>query len=141
MERIVYPDIRKIACPYGIWSGRVELLVKSVDAGNVVLAYSFPFGLFSGTFRKVHGVHQPVHSSETDVNAIITLQYTADFIGPEGIVVIIVDPKDELSDFLILAGTGSRLRIKVLVVGAAIYLQHSAKSLDAVLVAQFVDCV
>jgi len=104
---------------------------------------TFPFGFAGGHRRKAHAFHQAVHSSDTDVDAIITSEDVSDFIGvkPFIIIGIGIDVEDCRFDLLIFKSPGSRFGVKMLVICAPIYLQDPAQSLDIMLEAQLVDGV
>ena len=53
--------------------------------------------------------HQPVHSADTDVNAIITQKDVGGFVSSEALPVIRMDMENQGSNMLVLPGTGSGL--------------------------------
>ena len=73
MERAIDLDISKITCPNRVWGRRIELLVQMIETVTIFLMSVLPFGFLCGTLWKIHSIHQSVHSSEADVNAIIPL--------------------------------------------------------------------
>jgi len=64
--------------------------------------------------------HQAVHSADTDVNAIITLENESNFISTKSFPVISIELKNGPADALILFGAVSRFRTEMLVVGASV---------------------
>ena len=72
MERAIYLDISKITCPNRVWERRIELLLQMIEAVAVFLMRMLPFGFLCGPLWKIHCIHQSIHSTEADVNAIIT---------------------------------------------------------------------
>lgn len=95
------------------------------------------FRLYGGHLWKLHGAHQPVHSSDTDVYAIITSEDICDLVCADRFVIIRIDLKDDTLDISILLCSGRRLRAEMLVVGAAVYFKDPAQSLDIMLKTQF----
>ena len=83
----VYLDICEITCLDEIRSLLVEFLMEMIRTVAVrsVLA---PAGLNGRHLRQLHGIHQPVHSSDADVYAIVTSEDICDFIGPDTLVVV-----------------------------------------------------
>ena len=55
--------------------------MKVIGTRPVVLVAVITEWLFSGHPWKLKGFHQPVHSSDTDVYAIITLKDIGDLVG------------------------------------------------------------
>ena len=108
---------------------------------TIIFPGTLPLGFFSGSLRKVHCVHQSVHSAETDVNAIITFQYATNLVSAKRVIVIRINLEDVLTNLLIFAGARGRLRIKVLVICAAVYFKNPAESLDIVLMTQLMYSV
>lgn len=68
----------------------------------------------------MHRAHQAVHSSDTDADAIVTLEDMVDLIGAKAFVIISINRKDKPPNILIERNTGSRRRIKMFVVSASI---------------------
>ena len=97
--------------------------------------------LFSGHGRQSHRVHPAVHSSDTDTDAIVTLQDVGNLVSSDALNVVSIDLKDGLSDTLVLLDSGSGLRVEVLVISAVVYVKHPAGRLNAVLEAELMDCV
>ena len=56
--------------------------------------------------RQLHVFHQAVHSVDTDVNAIITLQYVSNLIGAKSFVVVSVNVQYIGPDFPYYEGQG-----------------------------------
>ena len=76
--------ICKIADPYEIGSLLSKSSLQMIYAGAIISFCARPLRFNSGHLRQVHGVHQAVHSSDTDVDAIITFKDTANLISAEG---------------------------------------------------------
>ena len=72
MERAVDLDISEITCPNRVWRRRIELLIQMIEAVTIFLMRVLPFGFLCGTLWKIHCTHQSIHSTEADVNAIIS---------------------------------------------------------------------
>ena len=89
----------------------------------------------------MHRAHQAVHSSNADADAIVTLEDMMDFIGAKAFVIISINRKDKAPNILIKRNTGSRRRIKMLVVSASIDIQDTAKRLNTMLKTEPVDSV
>lgn len=70
----IYLKICKIACQNRIWSIRIELLVKMIVERAVIFQGAFPLWLFSGTFRKVHRIHQFLSMVPSASAVLITLR-------------------------------------------------------------------
>ncbi len=85
--------------------------------------------------------HQSVHSTDTDVYAIITLKNVSDLVSAETFVVVGIDLKDQSGDLLILFGTISRFRLVMLVVSTSIHIENSAKGFDIVLKTKLMNSV
>lgn len=98
-----------------------------------------PFRLVSGEFWKAHGCHQAVHSSDADVDAIVTSKDIFDLVCANTFVIIRKNLQDDPPDVLILFRPVGGLRMKVLVISAAVYPKNSTKGFDVVLEAQFMD--
>ena len=94
-------DVSKVTDPDDVGSGLVECLLKMVSAFTVVLMAIVTEGLLRGHPGELKVLHQSVHSADTDVNAIITPEDISDLIGTQTFVVIGIDAKDHLGDFLI----------------------------------------
>ena len=76
--------------------------------------------------RKVQGLHQAVHSSDTDMDAIITLKNISDFVCAKPFSMLTMDAKDQRRKLLILRDTGRWSRMKVLIISTSIDAQHPA---------------
>ena len=111
----------------------VELLMKMVVAGPVIIVPVIAERLFRGHSRKLKGSHQSVHSSDADADAIITLKDVSDFVSAKPFVVIGIDLKDYPGNILILLCTISRFRIVMFVIGAAVDTEDLAENLDIML--------
>lgn len=84
-------------------------------------------------FRKLHAVHQPVHSANADVNAIITLENELYFIGAEALIIIRIDMKDKAFDKLVSRYTRGSLGAEMLVKRASVDIKHAAAGFDFML--------
>ena len=89
----------------------------------------------------MHGVHQAVHSSNADADAIITLEDVGNLVSSYAFIAVGIDLKDGMPDALVLLDTGSRLGVEVLVISAAVYVKHPAERLDAASEAELMDRV
>ena len=89
--------------------------------------------------RQLHVFHQAVHSADTDVNAIITLQYVSNLIGAKSFVVVSVNVQYIGPDDLIFLITRGRAGKEVLIVGTSVYLQDTTQDPDVVLQSELVD--
>jgi hypothetical protein len=65
-------------------------------------------------------VHQPVHSPNTDVYAIVTLKDMLDFVSPQTLVIIRIDMEDCPFNMLVFRNTGSGLGMEMLIIGAPV---------------------
>ena len=128
-----YADVCDVTYPYEIRSLLVELLMKMVVAGPVIIVPVIAERLFRGHSRKLKGSHQSVHSSDTDADAIITLKDVSDLVSAKPFVVIGIDLKDYPGNILILLCTISRFRIVMFVIGAAVDTEDLAENLDIML--------
>ena len=134
-------DIREIADPNEIGSILRELLMQMIRAFALLTGRVLSPGLAGGHRRKVHAFHQAVHSSDTDMDAIITSEDVSDFIGAKPLIIISIDMEDRRFDLLILNRSGSRFGVEMLVIRAPIHPQDSAQSLDIMLKTQLMDSV
>lgn len=87
----------------------------------------------------MQGFHQAVHSADADFNAIVALENNGDFVRPEALVVLGVYEENDLFNTLILYAARSRFRVKVLVIGTAVYSEHTAQRFDIMLVPELVN--
>ena len=99
--------------------------MEMIRAGAVRYVFS-PFRLYGRHLGKLHGVHQSVHSSDTDVYAIITSEDICDLVCADGLVVVRIDLKDDTLDISILLSSGRRFRMEMLVVCAAVDFKDPA---------------
>lgn len=133
-------DICKIAGPDKVRSFLIELLMQVIAAFAVVyMLVSVRF--IRGHLGKFHRVHQAVHSSDTDLNAIITFENIGDLISSKTFVIVRVDLKNHPLNILVFLNSGSRFGIKMLIVGAAVYVQDSAQGFDSMLKSEFMNSV
>ena len=92
-------------------------------------------------FWQLQLFHQAVHSSDTDVYAIITLKDICDFVSAEPLVVISIDMKNERSNILIFFNTRRGFGRKMLVIGTPVYSENLAQYLNAMLEAELMYSV
>ena len=85
----------------------IELLLKMISAFAVVFVPIIAIRLVCGHAWQLKSFHQAVHSTNTDVNAIVTLKNIGDFISTEPFIVIGINLKNALGDFLIFFGAVS----------------------------------
>ncbi len=77
--------------------------------------------------------HQSVHSSDTDMDAIITLENKGNFICSGPLVVVGVNMENQRRNVWILPDTGRRFSRKMFVVSASVDIEDPAERFDAVL--------
>ena len=85
--------------------------------------------------------HQPVHSADTDVNAIITQKDVGGFVSSEALPVIRMDMENQGSNMLVLPDTGRGLWREMLVISASVDPKNPAEGADAVLEAELMNRV
>lgn len=112
-----------------------------VGAFSVFVMFFIARGFYSRHLRQLQGFHQAVHSSHTDVDAIITCKNISDLIGAETLVIIGINVEDQGSDLLVFPDSGSSFIGEVLVVGAPVDSKDPAQGFDGVLEPEFVDGV
>ena len=115
--------------------------MKVIGTRPVVLMAVITEWLFGGHPRKLKRFHQPVHSSNTDVYAIITLKDIGNLVGAKPFVVIGIDLKDEPGNFLVFLCTIGRFRTVMLVISAPVDTEDFTKNFDVMLKAQLMDCI
>ena len=81
--------------------------------------------------------HQAVHSTDTDVNAIITLKNVSDFISTKPFVIISEDLQNGFCDCLIFFGAISRFSAVMLVISASVDTKNFAEKFDVMLETKF----
>ncbi|ERJ83003.1 hypothetical protein HMPREF1987_01229 [Peptostreptococcaceae bacterium oral taxon 113 str. W5053] len=86
-------------------------------------------------------LHQTVHSTNTDVNAIITCKDKGNLVSPQLFFVIRINLQNLFSNLLIFFYTRGRNRGEVLIVGAAVYSKNSAKSFNIMLETELMNSV
>ena len=133
--------ICKIADPYEIGSLLSKSLLQMIYAGTIISFCARPLRFNSGHLRQVHGVHQAVHSSDTDVDAIITFKDTANLISADAFIKVSIYLKDDDLDLLIFTCPCSRFRMEMLVVSAPVDSQNLAESFYIVLVTKLMNGV
>ena len=113
--------------------------MKVIGTWAVVLVAVIMEWLFGGHPWKLEGFHQPVHSSDADVYAIITLKNTGDLVGTKPFVVIGIDPEDDPGNLLVFLCTIGRFRTVMLVISAPVDTKDFTKNFDVMLEAQLMD--
>lgn len=98
-----------IADPYKIWGILRKPLLQMVGTFLLVWAAAGRFGVLGWHFRQFHAAHQPVHSSDTDADAIVTLKDALYFISAQALIKIRIDVQDHTFKALILANAGKWL--------------------------------
>ena len=126
-------QIGDVAYPDQIRRFLIELLVQVVVISPVITFCGAVMRFVRGHGGQLHGAHQAVHSTDADVNAIVTLKDVCDLISSDTFVAVSVDLQDCLLDALVFFDPGSRLGIEVLIVSASIHVQDAAERFDAVL--------
>ena len=129
-------QIGDIAYPDQIRRFLIELLVQMVVISPVITFYSAVMRFVRGHGGQLHGAHQAVHSTNADVDAIVTLEDVSDFVSSDTFVAVSVDLQDSLLDALVFFDTGRGFGIEVLVISASIHVQYAAERFDAVLEAE-----
>ena len=72
--------VSKITHPNEIWFWLIEILSENIFAGKILRGMTRARRLYSAHFREIHGFHESVHSTDTDMDAIITLKTDLDFM-------------------------------------------------------------
>ena len=130
---ITYPDqVRRFL---------IKLLVQMIMISPVIMLCGAVMRFVCGHGGQLHGVHQAVHSSDADVDAIVALEDIGDLVGSDTFVTVGVDLQDRLLDALVFFDPGSGFGIEVLVISASIHVQNTAERLDAVLETELMDRV
>ena len=134
-------DIGKVTGPDKIRCFLSEILFQMIGTFTVFSTFSRMKGLFGGRFWKSHAAHQPVHSPDADVNAIITLKNVSNLVCSETFIIVRIDLKDDAFDVLVFFDSGSKVFAEVLIISASVDFQDTAESLDVVLKAELMDSV
>lgn len=79
-----------------------------------------------GHLWQMQGFHQAVHSSHTDVDAIVTFKNVSDFMGAETFIIIGINVQDQGSDLLVFPDSGSSFRGEVLIIGTPVDRKNPA---------------
>ena len=98
-------QIGEIADPHDVRCVLREILSEMVSAIRVSRMRSPNERLISGHLGKIHRPHQPVHSADTDVNAMITLQNVCDLVCTKTLVVVGKHLKNEPLQLLVFPDT------------------------------------
>ena len=130
-------QVGDVACPDQIRRFLIELLVQMVVISPVITFRSAVMRFVRRHGGQLHGAHQAVHSTDADVNAIVTLKDVCNLISPDTFVAVSVDLQDCLLNALVFFDPGSRLGMEVLIVSASIHVQDAAERFDAVLETEF----
>lgn len=100
-------DVCKITNPDKIRSLLVEILLEMIDALAVFIMFVRMKRLLGRHLWQLKRFHQAVHSSDADVNAIITPKNMGDFICSKPFVIVGIDVKNLGSNHLIFFGSVS----------------------------------
>ena len=100
-------DVCKITNPDKIRSLLVEILLEMIDALAVFIVFVRMKRLLGRHLWQLKRFHQAVHSSDADVNAIITPKNMGDFICSKPFVIVGIDVKNLGSNHLIFFGSVS----------------------------------
>lgn len=84
-----------------------EILLEMIDALAVFIVFARMKRLLGRHLWQLKRFHQAVHSSDADVNAIITLKNMGDFICSKPFVIVGIDVKNLGSNHLIFFGSVS----------------------------------
>ena len=104
-----------------------------VDAFTVVIVAASAFWLVCGHFRKLHAVHQAVHSPDADVNAIITLEDELHLVSAETFVIISMNMENKAFDMLVFRHARGSPAAEMFVVGAPVDAKYAAQGFDVML--------
>ena len=85
-------QIGDIACPDQVRRFLIELLVQVIMISPVIAFCGAAMRFVCGHGRQLHGAHQAVHSADTDVNAIVTLEDIGYLISSDTFVAVGIDP-------------------------------------------------
>lgn len=80
-------QIGDVADPDGVRGILGKPLLQVVGTFPVVCTAAGRFRFCSWHFRKVHAAHQPVHSPDADVHAIVTLEDILDFVSAQTLII------------------------------------------------------
>ena len=126
-------QVGDVACPDQVRRFLIELLIQMVVISPVIAFCGAVMRFVRRHGGQLHGAHQAVHSTDTDVNAIVTLEDIGDLISSDTFVAVGIDLQDRLLYALVFFDPGSGFGIEVLVISASIHVQNTAERLDAVL--------
>ena len=118
--------ISEITGPYEVRSFLVKFLLEMIGA-VVACLLMMNERLFSRHAWQLKRSHEPVHSSDTDVDAIITLKDISDLISAKTLLIVGMDLQNEPCNLLILFCTVSGFRGVVLIVSASVNTENLAK--------------
>ena len=100
-------DVCKITNPDKIRSLLVEILLEMIDALAVFIVFVRMKRLLGRHLWQLKRFYQAVHSSDADVDAIITPKNMGDFICSKPFVIVGIDVKNLGSNHLIFFGSVS----------------------------------
>ena len=134
--------IGKVTDPYQIGGLLVKSLRKQIPADTGLLFACRCFRRLHGAhFGQLHLFHQPVHPTFADGNAILPRKTEGHLPDAQPFVGTGIKRQDPLANLQILLLPAGGLMPQVLVVGAAVDLEHPAEDGDGVLAGQGVNGV
>lgn len=102
MHKIVsFPASCNVADPNEIRNFLMKILLQMIETGAMIVMSGWDRRFVGRHSGQLQLFHQPVHSSDTDVYAIVTLEDVGDFINTQPFVVIRMDMEDRRSNLLI----------------------------------------
>jgi len=125
-------EVGDITDPYQIRCFLYELLIQLITAIFLVLIFGVK-GCAGGDFGQHHRLHEPVHSADADINAIITFKNTGNFICTKPFLALGIYLQNEGFQLLIFRNSWCRGCVKVLIIGASVDPKYPAKGFDRVL--------
>ena len=140
MELSTNVYVGKVTDPNHIWSFLIEPLGKKVLTDASILFTNRCFGRLNGAhFGQPHLFHQPVHPTFADGNAMLPRKTEGHLLYTQPFVRSGVDLQDPLSDLHVLLLPAGGLTPQMLVVAAAVDLEHPAEDGDGMLAGQGID--
>ena len=118
-----------------------SVLSQEVIAAWTLILMSHSSRFISCHFGQIYGLHQSVHSSDTDVYAIITTEYVSDFISTKTFIIVRINLKNDTFDVQIFLYSRSWNLNKMLIICATIYMKCPTKRFNVMLESQFVNDV
>lgn len=101
--------ICEIAGPDDIWTLLIKLLLQMIVTFAIFFVKIIMERFIRGHTWQLKSFHQTVHSTDTDVNAIITLKNTGNFVSTKPLVVISINLQNKSDYLLIFFGATSWL--------------------------------